>query len=95
MVLPMTSKLDSAEKEIVDAFESGGLKWVEDSDALLERHRDYAAATFRKNARINTRVSSGDLRGLQKRARARGIPYQTLIASVLHQYVDGRLNENN
>jgi predicted DNA binding CopG/RHH family protein len=40
-------------------------------------------------------LSSRDLRGLQKRALAEGIPYQTLIASVLHKYVEGRLREDN
>ena len=50
---------------------------------------------FKKDARINIRLSSKDLRGLQKRALAEGIPYQTLIASILHKYVEGRLSEGN
>ncbi len=50
---------------------------------------------FKKDARINIRLSSKDLRGLQKRTLAEGIPYQTLISSILHKYVEGRLNENN
>ncbi len=36
-----------------------------------------------------------DLRGLQKRALSEGIPYQTLVASILHKYVEGRLHEND
>ena len=60
---------------------------------LLARHREYAEATFRKDARLNIRISSKDLRGLQKRALADGIPYQTLVVSVLHKFVEGRFSE--
>ena len=91
----MMSKLDKEEKEILEAFESGKLKRTKGSKLLQERHREYADAMFRKDARINIRLSSRDLRGLQKRALAEGIPYQTLIASVLHKYVEGRLREND
>ncbi|HMU34371.1 MAG TPA: hypothetical protein PKC89_10950 [Pyrinomonadaceae bacterium] len=90
----MMSKLDKEEKEILDAFELGKLKPTSRAKALQKRHQKYADAMFRKDARINIRLSSRDLRGLQKRALAEGIPYQTLIASVLHKYVDGRLHEN-
>ena len=51
----------------------------------------YLAATFRKDRRVNVRISSRDLDALRKRALAEGIPYQTLISSVLHRYVEGRL----
>lgn len=88
------SKLDPEEKEILEAFESGKLKRARGAKRLQKQHREYAEAMFRKDARINVRLSSRDLRGLQKRALAEGIPYQTLIASVLHKYVEGRLREN-
>jgi len=87
-------KLDQEEVEILEAFEVGKTKPVKDADTLLERHQEYAAATFRKDARINIRLSSKDLRALQKRALAEGIPYQTLVSSILHKYVEGRLSEN-
>ena len=86
-------KLDAEEQEILDAFESGKLKRVVGAKAELKRHRDYAAATFQKDSRINIRISSKDLRSLQKRALQEGLPYQTLIASLLHKYVEGRLVE--
>jgi predicted DNA binding CopG/RHH family protein len=88
-------KLDSEEKEILKAFEAGEFKRVKDADDLLRRHKSYAEATFRKDARINIRLSSRDLRALQKRALAEGIPYQTLVSSILHKYVEGRLRENS
>jgi predicted DNA binding CopG/RHH family protein len=83
--------LDREEKEILEAFESGKLKRVHKAKAEIRRHRKVAAETFAKNARINIRISSKDLRELQKRAVEEGMPYQTLISSVLHKYVEGRL----
>lgn len=91
--VPM-STLDREEAEILKAYEAGAVKRAKNADELLRRHRDYAAAAFRKDARINIRLSSRDLRALQKRALAEGIPYQTLVSSVLHKYVEGRLHEN-
>ena len=86
--------LDSEEKEILDAFESEKLSSVADAKDLMKQHVQYAAATFRKDARINIRLSSKDLRGLQRKALSEGIPYQTLVSSVLHKYVEGRLSES-
>jgi predicted DNA binding CopG/RHH family protein len=89
------SKLNREEKEILDAFETGKLRRTKDAGKLIKQHREYAEATLRKDARINIRLSSRDLRSLQKRAIAEGIPYQTLVASILHKYVEGRLRENS
>ena len=58
-----------------------------------ERFQKYADATFKKDRRINIRISSKDLIAIQKRALEEGIPYQTLISSLLHKYVSGRLVE--
>ena len=88
------NKLNREEKEILDAYEAGKLRRTKGAKKLAEQHRHYAEATLRKDARINIRLSSRDLRGLQKRAMAEGIPYQTLVASILHKYVEGRLREN-
>ena len=49
--------------------------------------------TFRKDRRLNIRLSSKDLEAIQKRALGEGLPYQTLIASLLHKYASGRLKE--
>jgi predicted DNA binding CopG/RHH family protein len=88
------SKLDQEEREILEAFESGNVKRSKDAGDIQKRHQEYAKAMFRKDARINIRLPSKDLRGLQKKALTEGIPYQTLIASILHKYVEGRLHEN-
>lgn len=88
--MPKLQKLDAYEREIRDAHEKGQLKSVA-SRAELAKFKAAARATAIKDRRINIRISSADLRGIQIRALQEGIPYQTLIASVLHKYVTGRL----
>lgn len=88
------TRLNQEEQEVVEAYESGKVKRSRNAAQTQQRHQEYAEAMFRKDARINIRLTSKDLRGLQKRALAEGIPYQTLIASVLHKYVEGRLREH-
>lgn len=85
-------KIDREEMEILAAFEKGRLKSVA-TRAELERFRAAARATAIKDRRVNIRLSSGDLQDIQTRALEEGIPYQTLIASILHKYVTGRLTE--
>ena len=87
-------KLDAEERELLEAFETGALKSVGHVKAELKKHKEYAVATFQKDSRINIRMSSKDLRALQKRALVEGLPYQTLISSLLHKYVEGRLIDN-
>lgn len=84
-------KLDSEEQEILKAFQEGKLKRSRTVRQDLERHQKIAVATFKKDARINIRLSSRDLRALQVRALKEGIPYQTLVSSVLHKFVEGEL----
>lgn len=88
------SGLDKEEQEIVDAFDAGELRRAPDFERRMAQHQEYAEAIFRKDARINIRLSSRDLRALQKWALAEGIPYQTLVASIFHKYVEGRLHED-
>ncbi|OED44505.1 antitoxin [Endozoicomonas sp. (ex Bugula neritina AB1)] len=79
------------EQEILDAFEAGELKTVDNPETEKQTHQQAAANTFKKDARLNIRLSSRTLRTLQKMALAEGIPYQTMIAGVLHKYAEGRL----
>jgi predicted DNA binding CopG/RHH family protein len=61
------AKLDAEEREILEAFEAGQLKPVENKEAELRKHRKYAEATFKKDQRINIRISNRDLQVLKKR----------------------------
>jgi predicted DNA binding CopG/RHH family protein len=84
--------LDSYEREILQAYESGKLKSVA-TKRDLARLKASARATAIKNRRVNIRLSTPDLNDIQAKALEEGVPYQTLIASVLHKYVTGRLSE--
>ncbi len=86
-------RLDQEEEEVLETYEAGEWQTVEGWQAEAERYRGYARATFAKDRRVNIRISGKDLEGIQKRALEEGIPYQTLIASILHKYVSGRLAE--
>ena len=87
-------KLDAYETEILESFDKGKLNSVA-SKTMLENFRAAARATGIKDQRVNIRLSSGDLADIQVKALEEGIPYQTLIASVLHKYVTGRLAERS
>lgn len=84
-------KLSKQEKEIVESVERGGWRSVRGVKKQIKRYQDYARATVRKDKRVNIRMSEKDLIHLQKKAMEEGLPYQTLISSVLHRYVNGRL----
>lgn len=86
------SKIDAYEQEILTAFDKGLLKSVA-TKAELEKFKAAARATAVKDKRVNIRLSSIDLSDIQVKALVEGVPYQTLIASVLHKYVSGRLVE--
>jgi len=87
-------RTDDYEDGLLSAYERGELRSVATKEEMA-RLRAAARATGIKDKRVNVRLSSGDLRDIQIRALQEGIPYQTLIASVLHKYVTGRLVERN
>src|ERR1017187_2538492 len=84
--------IDQYELGVLSAYEKGELKSVA-SKVELAKFKAAARATAIKDRRVNIRLSSGDLSDIQVRALEEGVPYQTLIASVLHKYVTGRLAE--
>ena len=86
-------KLDRYERGVLRAYEKGALVSARPTKAQMGAFRDAARATFIKNRRVNIRLSAVDLMDIQARALEEGVPYQTLIASVLHKYVAGRLRE--
>ena len=82
--------IDDIEIEILQAFEQGQLKSVA-TKTELARFKSAARATTLKDRRVNILLASGDLRDIQIKALEEGIPYQTLIASILHKYITGKL----
>ena len=83
-------KLDKDERQLLKAYEAGEFESVL-TPARKKQIQEIAAHTFKKDKRINIRISSRDLDAIQKRALVEGIPYQTLVSSILHKYVSGSL----
>lgn len=84
--------LSKEEKELLDAVEAGEFESV-----LTESRKEELAAiagnTFKKDKRINIRISNRDLTAIQSRAAEEGIPYQTLVSSIIHKYISGSLQD--
>ena len=83
-------KLSKEEKELLKDFEAGEFRSVLTPGRKQEIAKA-AAETFKKDKRINIRISARDLQAIQQRALKEGIPYQTLVSSILHKYVSGGL----
>lgn len=85
-------KLTNEEQEILTVFEAGKFKSL-----LTPARKKYlemvATETYKKDRRINIRISSRDPESLQRRALEEGIPYQTLVSSILNKYVSGGLHD--
>ena len=87
------NKLDARERELLTSVNRGEWKPVARRDRERIRYEGYARAALEKDRRVNIRIASKDLEAIQVRAVEEGLPYQTLIASLLHKYVSGRLVE--
>ncbi len=85
------TKWKEEDKELLKSYEQGEWQSVKGLARAKGKYRQIARATFKKNKRVNIRISAKDLEALRKRALEEGIPYQTLIASVLHRYSAGTL----
>jgi len=87
-------KLDPGEKEILNSFDRG--EWVDVPDPdLIATYEENAKSTFKRDKRINIRLTQKDFEGIQKRALKEGIPYQTMIAGIIHKYLSDQLVEQD
>ena len=82
------------DKEIIDSIENGEWKSVVNLEEMKKRLVVAASETAIKDYRINVRISKRDVEALKTKALEEGIPYQTLITSILHKYVTGKLEES-
>jgi predicted DNA binding CopG/RHH family protein len=87
--------LEQEEKELLSSFERDEWKTVKNVKKEKARARKTAAKTLRKDVRINIRLSSVDIFNIKQKAAYQGLPYQTLIASILHKYAAGHLGLNS
>ena len=89
----MKDKMSVEEREILDGFERGELRSAPGAERELQEARQAARNTFNKTRRVNLRMTERDFNLAHSRAREEGIPYQTLLSSVIHKYLSGRLTE--
>ena len=85
-------KLHTDERDLLESLEGGEY----DSVLTNERRKELEAAashTFKKDKRINIRISNRDLTAIQSKAFEEGIPYQTLVSSIIHKYISGSLRD--
>ena len=85
------NQIDKDEHEILDAIENGQWELVRPKKSELAHYAEIAKNTLRKSERMNIRISKTDLNRIRAKAAEEGIPYQTLVASVIHKYVSGSL----
>ena len=87
-------KLNKDEQELLGSYERGEWRSVKNMSGEIHKAKEMARKSLRKGRRINIRLSEQDVRRLQVTALREGIPYQTLISSILHKFVSGRLMPN-
>ncbi|MFH1092908.1 MAG: antitoxin [Candidatus Omnitrophota bacterium] len=87
------NNLDKYEQDLVDSYNRKEWESIKDLKQEIKKHQKYAKNTLKKDKRVNIRISSKDLNGIQIRAIEEGIPYQTLLASIIHKFVNGRMME--
>lgn len=73
------------------SVKNGEWRPVKNMKAKIAKYAEYAKETIKKDRRISIRMSKHDLLGIQAKAVEEGIPYQTLITSLIHKYVNGKL----
>ena len=83
--------IDKEEKEIIESFEKGDWRPIEDLQHEIKKLKRVAKNTAKKSKRINIRISEQDLIALRSKALQLGIPYQTLVSSIIHRYLKGDL----
>jgi predicted DNA binding CopG/RHH family protein len=84
-------KLNKQEREIQALYASHALDLRQPNKAMLGQLKMAAENTLRKDRRINIRLSDHDLAGIQRVAASKGLPYQSLISGLIHQFVEGDL----
>ncbi|MBX3331148.1 MAG: hypothetical protein KF722_12140 [Nitrospira sp.] len=87
--------LDKDEEKLIAEYERGAFRPVKNQDMARKEAMEAARRYTRKDARINIRLSTADLEMLKRRAAEEGLPYQSLIASILHKYVSRSALQTN
>jgi predicted DNA binding CopG/RHH family protein len=81
------------ENELIESVEKGEWTSVPNLEAMKDNLKKLAHETSLKDYRINVRIPKRDVDALKTKAMEEGLPYQTLVTSILHKYVTGKLQE--
>lgn len=89
--------LDKEEKDLMESIEKDEWTSLEgpEKEEEIKKLRQAARNTFTKSERMNIRISPKDLQDLKIKALQEGIPYQTLVSSIIHKYLNERLVEKD
>lgn len=91
----MTQPLETDEQEILNSYEQGEWQSVRTLREDLREYQAYAAATLAQSGQVSIALSDEDLKAIQHKALETGVPYQKLIADIVHQFATGRLIERS
>ena len=86
---------DKKELELMKSIETEAWVSVNNLEEEIKKAKKAAEATLKKSERMNIRISPNDLRRLKIKAMEEGMPYQTLVSSIIHKYLIGRLQEQH
>jgi|SRR3989339_1019633 len=86
--------LNKEETDILKSVENGEWTSIDNMKDTIKRYAGYAKSALKKDKRINIRISNRDLEVIQRKAIEEGLPYQTLISSLIHKFTTGKLIEN-
>ena len=89
----MTESLETDEHELLNSYEQGEWQSVKTLREDLRQYQASAVAMLEQSGQISIALSDEDLKVIQRKARETGVPYQKLIADVVHQFAAGRLIE--
>ena len=92
---PRKQKLNAEEKAILTAFESGKLKSLPNLASEKKRIQNIAKAHGIKNRRVSLRMTDWDFTKIQEEALKEGLPYQSLLSSIIHKYLTGQLSDRH
>ncbi len=86
-------KLSKEEKELLNSYEKGEWRSIKDFEKKKLEYQRIAKNTSAKIKRINIRLTEKDLANLKAKSLEEGMPYQTLVASIIHKYISGKFKD--
>jgi predicted DNA binding CopG/RHH family protein len=89
----MKIKNDTFEKDLIKSIENDEWVRVDNASKLKKELKKAAKNTVIKDQRMNIRIAKRDIDSLKAKALEEGLPYQTLVSSILHKYISGKLIE--